>query len=319
MLAGIAACARRHRHRAARAVPCAGRRVHGRRRLHRRLEDQAALDSEEPPHRRSSCIPEGRKGPAWPDRCAWADRRPRDRPEREAWPARAAPQERGARQARPAPGGRPDSRATRAPREHPGAKGATGAPGAKGATGAPRSQGSARTSTGAKAYVRRGRHSCSRRSRDAPRRDPAPDVDARLPRSDAHRDDQPSGQSVLVSSTDAALGERGRRPPPDRRSTGLPAVWICQQQVGGTIGTPHPIDWDLAQGGAGLADSTPVHVHGRPSRRERSVHVWDVRAGDHQRCAGWDQNDWAYTIAEVISGASVLSGVGPSAKTDRQR
>jgi len=112
-----------------------------------------------------------------------------------------------------------------------------------------------------------------------------------------------AGQVVLVTAqitlgTSSAAGAGSLR------------LWICDQPNGGVITEPHPIDW-----------IAPFAVQNSLNAYPLTDTLTSLPPGSYSvgLCGqitnlpnNWDRNDWAYTTAEVISGASVLSGpVGP--------
>src|SRR4029077_10437854 len=114
-----------------------------------------------------------------------------------------------------------------------------------------------------------------------------------------------SGQVLLVSAQ-VTLGTTNVADAPSLR------LWICVQPNGGSISAAHPIDWITAENRVQnmllpypLTDtitglSTGSYLGGMCGQAVSSPN-------------NWDRIDWAYTTAEVISGASILTSPGPTA------
>jgi hypothetical protein len=107
-----------------------------------------------------------------------------------------------------------------------------------------------------------------------------------------------AGQAVLVTATitlgtSVAGGASGLR------------LWIVYQPSGGAITEPHPIDW-----------ISPKAVQNSLNTYTFSDTITGLATGTYTVGMGgqltstpnnWDTSDWAYTTAQVIQGASILS------------
>jgi hypothetical protein len=85
-------------------------------------------------------------------------------------------------------------------------------------------------------------------------------------------------------------------------------LWICYQQSGGTLTEPHPVDW--------------LDVQAPPSQQTNVYTLTDTIAGlapgsyTVGMCGqqsptvtnNWNASDWSYATAQVIQGASILTG-----------
>jgi hypothetical protein len=116
-----------------------------------------------------------------------------------------------------------------------------------------------------------------------------------------------SGQAVIVSAeitigTTIAGGASGLR------------LWICYQPSGGTLTTPHAIDWIDGQLVQNMLAVYPITdtITGLGTG-SYTVGLCGSQTGGVPN--NWNLEDWAYTTAQVIAGASILSGPvsgGPS-------
>ena len=116
-----------------------------------------------------------------------------------------------------------------------------------------------------------------------------------------------SGQAVLVNAeisigSTFAAGASGLR------------LWICYQPSGGTLTTPHAIDWIDAQTVQNMLAIYPITdtITGLTTG-SYTVGLCGQQSGSVSN--NWNIEDWAYTTAEVISGASILSSPTPASKT----
>jgi hypothetical protein len=117
-----------------------------------------------------------------------------------------------------------------------------------------------------------------------------------------------AGQVVLVSAqimlgTTSSSGAGGLK------------LWICYQPNGGSITTAHPVDWVSPMAAGNSLNAYPL-----------TDTITGLGTGQYSvgLCGSvtsvpttWDRQDWAYTTAEVISGAAILTG-GSSSSTSRQ-
>ena len=113
-----------------------------------------------------------------------------------------------------------------------------------------------------------------------------------------------SGQAVIVSSQ-VTLGTASTTTP----AHGL-RLWICQQASGGAISAAHPIDWIAPQAGPTSLNVYSLTDTLTPGDGQFAVGLCGQLLNGG---SGWDANDWAYTTAQVIGGASVVSAA--AAKT----
>jgi hypothetical protein len=116
-----------------------------------------------------------------------------------------------------------------------------------------------------------------------------------------------SGQAVLVNAqvtigSTFAAGASGLR------------LWICYQPTGGSITTAHFGDWIDAQVVQNLLITYPIAdtISGLATG---SYTVGLCGQQNSSVANNWNLEDWAYTTAQVISGASILSSPSPAAKT----
>jgi hypothetical protein len=108
-----------------------------------------------------------------------------------------------------------------------------------------------------------------------------------------------SGQAVLVTAsvtigTTFAAGATALR------------LWICYQPNGGSITTPHAIDWIDAQV---VQNSLNVYTF-TDTITGLGTGSYTVGMCGQQNSSvanNWNLMDWAYTTAQVIAGASILS------------
>jgi hypothetical protein len=108
-----------------------------------------------------------------------------------------------------------------------------------------------------------------------------------------------SGQAVLVTAT-ITLGTTIAA-----EASGL-RLWIVYQPSGGTITTPHPIDWIDAQ----VVPNTLHTYTFSDTITGLATGTYTVGMGGQQNSGianNWNLQDWAYTTAQVIQGASILS------------
>ena len=157
----------------------------------------------------------------------------------------------------------------------PGATGATGAQGPKGDTGATGPQGPpAAVSVGTR------RFQTSTPTTALTYLSPALSVNVT------------SGQAVLVNAqitigTTFVAGASGLR------------LWICYQPSGGTLTTPHPIDWIDAQDVQNMLAVYPiVDTISGLSTGSYTVGLCGQQSGSVAN--NWNIEDWAYTTAQVI-------------------
>ena len=107
-----------------------------------------------------------------------------------------------------------------------------------------------------------------------------------------------SGQTVLVTSS-ITLGTSSTTTP----ATAL-RLWICQQASGGSITAVHPVDWISPRAGPSSLNVYTMTDTFTPGSGQFQVGL----CGQLQAAtAAWDSNDWAYTTAQVIAGALILS------------
>jgi hypothetical protein len=113
------------------------------------------------------------------------------------------------------------------------------------------------------------------------------------------------GQTVLVSAqinigTSVAGGASGLR------------LWICYQPSGGAITQAHPGDWIEGQTVQNTLITYPITdtISGLPAG---SYTVGICGSQVTTVTNNWNSEDWAYTTAQVIGGASVLSIPQPAA------
>ena len=118
-----------------------------------------------------------------------------------------------------------------------------------------------------------------------------------------------SGQAVIVNGeitlgSTIAAGASGLR------------LWICYQPSGGTLTTPHPIDWVDAQVVPNLLITYPI----TDTITGLGTGSYTVGLCGEQNASvanNWNLRDWSYTTAQVISGASILSSPITSQSTRR--
>ncbi len=115
-----------------------------------------------------------------------------------------------------------------------------------------------------------------------------------------------SGQAVLVNAqitigSTFAAGASGLR------------LWICYQPSGGTITTAHPIDWIDAQTVQNMLAAYPITdtITGLGAG-SYTVGLCGQQSGSVTN--NWNIEDWAYTTAQVIAGASILSSANDAPK-----
>jgi len=106
-----------------------------------------------------------------------------------------------------------------------------------------------------------------------------------------------SGQAVLVSSQ-ITLGTNGTTPATSLR------LWICQQAPGGALTQAHPIDWISPKAAAGSLNVYSLTDTLTPGNGQFQVGLCGQLM---TATSAWDSNDWAYTTAQVVGGASILS------------
>jgi hypothetical protein len=117
-----------------------------------------------------------------------------------------------------------------------------------------------------------------------------------------------SGQAVVVSSQ-ITLGTSSTT----TQAASL-RLWICQQATGGSITAPHPIDWIAPRAAPQSLNVYSLVDTLTPGNGQFQVGM----CGQLQTAtSAWDTNDWAYTTAQVIGGASILSSPTPAARTNR--
>ncbi|MGZ4308036.1 MAG: hypothetical protein ACXVRG_01645 [Gaiellaceae bacterium] len=118
-----------------------------------------------------------------------------------------------------------------------------------------------------------------------------------------------SGQAVVVSSQ-ITLGTSSTTAP----ATAL-RLWICQQASGGSIAASHPLDWISPIAGPQSLNVYSLVDTITPGNGQFQVGM----CGQLQSTTtAWDTNDWAYTTAQVISGASILlSSPSPARRSGR--
>jgi hypothetical protein len=108
-----------------------------------------------------------------------------------------------------------------------------------------------------------------------------------------------SGQAVLVTATitigtTIAAGATGLR------------LWIVYQPSGGALTTPHAIDWIDAQ----VVQNSLNTFTFSDTITGLATGTYTVGMGGQQNAStanNWNLEDWAYTTAQVIQGASILS------------
>ena len=116
-----------------------------------------------------------------------------------------------------------------------------------------------------------------------------------------------SGQAVLVNAqitigTTFAAGANGLR------------LWICYQPSGGTLTTPHAIDWIDAQVVQNMLAAYPL----TDTITGLGTGTYTVGLCGQQSASvanNWNLEDWAYTTAQVFAGASILSVANGAAET----
>jgi hypothetical protein len=187
-----------------------------------------------------------------------------------------------------APGPKDDTGATGAQGQqgNPGATGATGAQGPKGDTGATGSQGPpAAVSIGTR-----------RNSTIAPTQTLA-FLGATIPVN------VQAGQVVLFHGevafgTSNANGAQGLK------------LWVCDQPSGGQISTPHPVDWIQVSAATNSVNIYPLTDTFTGLTGTHAFGVCGLTLGSP---APWDRQDWSYATAEVLGGASVITGASQKA------
>ena len=107
-----------------------------------------------------------------------------------------------------------------------------------------------------------------------------------------------SGQAVLVSSQ-VTLGTASTT-----TAAGGLRLWICQQASGGAISAVHPIDWIAPRAAPSSLNVYSLTDTLTPGNGQFAVGLCGQLVGGG---SGWDVIDWAYTTAQVVGGASVLS------------
>ena len=107
-----------------------------------------------------------------------------------------------------------------------------------------------------------------------------------------------SGQAVLVSSQ-VTLGTASTT-----TAAGGLRLWICQQASGGAISAVHPIDWIAPKAAPSSLNVYSLTDTLTPGNGQFAVGLCGQLEGGG---SGWDAIDWAYTTAQVVGGASVLS------------
>jgi hypothetical protein len=163
--------------------------------------------------------------------------------------------------------------------------GATGAPGAQGAQGPPGPQGPQGPASAVSVGTRRSQTS-----------NPTTSIAYMSP---ALPVNVTSGQAVLVNAqvtigSTFAAGASGLR------------LWICYQPSGGSITTAHLGDWIDAQTVQNMLATYPITdtITGLPTG---SYTVGLCGQQNASVANNWNVEDWAYTTAQVINGASILS------------
>ena len=114
-----------------------------------------------------------------------------------------------------------------------------------------------------------------------------------------------SGQAVLVNA-EITIGTTN-----PAGATGL-RLWICYQPNGGTLTTPHAIDWIDAQTVQNMLAVYPITdtITGLATG-SYTVGLCGQQSGSVTN--NWNLEDWAYTTAQVIGGASILSSANEQA------
>jgi hypothetical protein len=118
-----------------------------------------------------------------------------------------------------------------------------------------------------------------------------------------------AGQSVVVSSQ-IALGTSSTT----TQAASL-RLWICSQSTsGGSISALHPIDWMSPK-----AAPTSLNVYSLTDTFTPATGQFMVGMCGQLTVStnAWDQGDWSYTTAQVISGASILVRPGPEERPGR--
>jgi hypothetical protein len=118
-----------------------------------------------------------------------------------------------------------------------------------------------------------------------------------------------SGQAVLVNAqitigSTFAAGANGLR------------LWICYQPSGGTLTTPHAIDWIDAQTVQNMLATYPI----TDTITGLGTGSYTVGLCGQQNASvanNWNLEVWAYTTAQVVAGASILSSPITSQSTRR--
>ena len=95
-------------------------------------------------------------------------------------------------------------------------------------------------------------------------------------------------------------------------------LWICYQPTGGTITTPHSVDWIDAQVTTNTLLTYPI----TDTITGLATGTYTVGLCGQQNSTvanNWNLEDWAYTTAQVISGASVLSSLSATEAPSREK
>ena len=83
-------------------------------------------------------------------------------------------------------------------------------------------------------------------------------------------------------------------------------IWICYQPNGGSITTAHPGDWiDLQAVANALTPATMTDTLAGLAAGAYTVGLCGQQASSVAN--NWNLEDWAYTTAQVLSGATILS------------
>ncbi|MFL6375533.1 MAG: hypothetical protein ACJ73D_12765 [Pyrinomonadaceae bacterium] len=81
-------------------------------------------------------------------------------------------------------------------------------------------------------------------------------------------------------------------------------LWVCDQPSGGTISTPHPIDWIQV---AAATNSVNIYPMTDTFTGLTGTHTFGVCGLTLGTPTPWDRQDWSYATAEVIGGASFIT------------